>query len=229
MRRYPTELKKRIRQLRELGKTYNEIREIIRSPIPKSSLSDICRNVQLPHEYDEIIRNLNNKSLNKARSIAAASHILKRQRLLDNLREINLPIAGKIKDKKTAKIALAMLCLGEASKSKSGASFYLGSSDSRIIVLFIRLLKYCYQFETGKVRCTVQCRADQNISVLEKHWQKITGIPKENFYKARVDPRSVGKPTCKTDYMGVLKMDYLDRKVQLDLESLADLVYNLAF
>ena len=77
-----------------------------------------------------------------------------------------------------------------------------------------------------KFRCTVMCRADQNIKELEKYWQEKSGIPKEQFYKTRIDARSIGKPTKKVGYKGVLKVDYMDTKIQLELESLADLLYN---
>ena len=70
------------------------------------------------------------------------------------------------------------------------------------------------------------CRADQNIEELEKYWQGKTGIPKKQFYKARFDIRSVGKPTKKEGYKGVLKVDYINTKIQLELESLANLIYN---
>ena len=79
-----------------------------------------------------------------------------------------------------------------------------------------------------KLRCTVQCRADQNQTDLEQFWQKVTHISKEQFYKTRIDPRTIGKPSKKSDYKGVLKVDYFDTKVQQDLESLANLVYNIA-
>ncbi|MBI4079144.1 MAG: hypothetical protein HY429_02505 [Candidatus Levybacteria bacterium] len=77
-----------------------------------------------------------------------------------------------------------------------------------------------------KIRCTVQCRADQDIIVLEKFWLDVTKIPRRLFYKAQIDPRTRGKPTKKKDYKGVLRIDYFDTKVQLELESLAQLVYN---
>lgn len=227
MGRYTQVLKEEIRKLRALGKTYGEIREELEINIPKSSLSDICRGVQMPREYEEIIKSLNHKSLNNARLIAASSNRFKKLRMQESLRKTNLSIAKKIKDKATAKIALAMLCLGEASKSSSKSSgFYLGNSDKRIIQLFLNLLKCCYEFDQSKVRCTVQCRADQNIPDLERYWQDVTGIPKSNFYNSRVDPRTVGKPTLKSGYKGVLKVSYSDKKIQLDLECLADLVYN---
>lgn len=226
MPRYPELIIKEVRRLRSMGMTYAEIRKLVNLPIPKSSLSHICRYVELPQDYVEVIQKLNKHNLNKARLISAASRQLKRQRFHEDLKRINLPIAEKIKDRNTAKIALSMLCLGEASKSKSKTSFYLGSSDYRIIKLFLNLLKFCYEFKPEKVRCTVQCRADQDTDSLERYWQKVTAIPKENFYKSRIDPRTIGKPTVKAEYMGVLKVDYFDREIQLDLESLADLVYN---
>ena len=120
-----------------------------------------------------------------------------------------------------------MLCLGEASKYGGGSSsFSLGSSDRRIVVLFLKLLKKCFDFNLEKVRCTVQCRADQDTERLEKYWRKVVGVPKRLFYKPLVDPRTRGKPTRKSNYRGVLKVDYFSTRVQLELESLADLVYN---
>lgn len=95
-----------------------------------------------------------------------------------------------------------------------------------IIQLFLELLKSCFDFKLDKIRCTVQCRADQDILALEKFWMDITKIPKSLFYKARIDPRTIGKPTTNKEYRGVLRVDYFDTKVQLELESLSDLVYN---
>lgn len=43
----------------------------------------------------------------------------------------------------------------------------------------------------------MQCRADQNIEDLEKYWLSKVKIPREQFYKAQVDHRTIGKPTKK--------------------------------
>ena len=124
-------------------------------------------------------------------------------------------------------IALAMLCLGEASKSKTKhRQFSFGNSDSRIITIFLQLLKRTNEFNPTKIRCTVQCRADQNTTDLEAFWQKITRITKTQFYPTRTDPRTIGKPTANSNYKGVLVVDYYNRKVQLMLESLANLIFN---
>lgn len=229
MPRYPKEIIAEVRKLRSLGKTYGEIRRNVHLLIPKSTLSDWCKNVRLPKNYIKRLAHLNKKNLDKGRRIGLEISKIKREEFFENLIKKNKPIAKRIIDKEIAKIALAMLCLGEASKYKPGRSFNLGSSDHRIITLFLELLKVCFDFNFEKVRCTVQCRADQDSKKLERYWVSITGIPKRLFYKSRIDPRTKGKPTKKKEYMGVLRVDYLDTAVQHDIECLGDMLYNLIF
>lgn len=228
MQRYSQSIIDRVRNLRSRGKTYGEIRTLINLEVPKSTLSEWCKRTKLPKDYLERISKLNVQNLDKGRKIALEINKIKKEEFFQSLTRLNSPIAKRIIDKEIAKIALAMICLGEASKYNphNRTSFYIGSSDPRIIVLFLELLKYCFNFDLKKVRCTVQCRADQNTKLLENFWMKVTKIPKRLFYKARIDPRTIGKPTRKSSYKGVLKIDYFDCKVQHDLESLSDLVYN---
>lgn len=87
-------------------------------------------------------------------------------------------------------------------------------------------MSQCFDIEPEKYRCTVQCRADQDTQKLEDFWQKITRIPKTQFYPPLIDPRTIGKPTKKPSYKGVLNVYYLNTTVQLELETLYDLVYN---
>ncbi len=81
------------------------------------------------------------------------------------------------------------------------------------------------------------CRDGQNTQELESFWQNATKIPKNKFYKTRIDARTKGKPTTagepttagrpakKPNYKGVLRIDYFDSQVRTELESLARLVY----
>ncbi len=226
MRRYAVEFIVEAKKLRMRGKTYSEINSILKTQTPKSTLREWFRNVPLPKNYRDKITQLNKDHLNKVRIKAVETNKIRRRMFINSLDIINRPISKKIMDKDTSKIALAMLCLGEASKSGSGSAFSLGSANSKIITLFLVLLKRCFEIDRRKFRCTVQCRADQNTENLEKYWQKLTGIPLDQFYKPRIDSRTIGKPTLKKDYKGVLKVDYFDSKIQLELESLANLVYN---
>lgn len=227
MVRHPKELVDKIRTLRSEGKTYGEINKFLNINLAKSTLHQICKNTSLPNEYLEKITRLNIQNLGIARATALAMNKIKRENLFRHFEEVNLPIAKKIHNKHTAKIALAMLCLGEASKSGGKTAFSLGNSDPRIITLFISLLRTCFDnFDPKKLRGRVQCRADQDTQLLENYWLTVSGIPKSQFYKTGIDPRTINKPTKKLNYKGVLNVNYLDTKVQLELESLANLVYN---
>ena len=225
--RYSSELIFRIRQLRSQGKTYGEIKKAVDIYVPKSSLSYICANVLLPKEYALRIKELNTATLGKGRRIAVEVNKIKREHFLQTIKNDNIPLAKHIKSIDVGKIALAMLCLGEASKynPQTSRSFNLGNSDKRIIILFLGLLRQCFPFDMEKVRATVQCRADQDVPSLEEYWQQETRIPKRLFYKALIDPRTKGKPTKNLKYHGVLRVDYFDIKIQLELECLADLLY----
>ena len=208
------------------GKTYGEINLALNIKLAKSTLHCICKHTPLPAEYLNRITKLNIQNLGLARATAAVMNKVKKEKLLKEIKEINAPISSKIFDKDTAKIALAMLCLGEASKSDRGSSFSFGNSDPKIIKMFIDLLKYCFDFYPDKIRGRVQYRADQDPDKLRRYWSHITGIPQKQFTKAYMDKRTIGKPTLRPNYKGVLRIDYFQRKIQFELESLADLIYN---
>lgn len=214
-------IKEQVVRLREKGMTYGEIQGALHKKIAKSTLSDWCRNVPLPPEYKNRVEKLIKEGL----SISRASALAKNQQIQEEnhaklVKELQ-PIKQSLNDRLTALVALAMLCLGEGSKNDD---LSLGSSDPRIIRLFLGLIKKCFVFEIEKVRCTVQCRADQNTQELEDYWMKISGIPKRLFYKTRVDPRTIGKNTLHTKYKGVLRVDYMNREVQKTLKVLYNLL-----
>lgn len=221
--------KTQAQELRRQGHTYGEIQTALGQKIAKSTLSYWCHGIPLPPEYQVKIQTLTLSNLSKGRQIGTEINRIKRQKFFDDMGSKNTPIASRIFDPEIGKIALSMLCLGEASKynPRTHAAFSLGSSDPRIALLFLELLKHSFpDFDPTKVRCTVQCRADQDTQALQTYWQTIVGVPTEQFYKPRIDPRTQGKPTRKADYKGVLRIDYFSTKTQLDLESLADLIYN---
>jgi hypothetical protein len=211
-------------KFRKQGKTYSEINKKLKSIIPKSTLSYWCRNIYLPRGYKRKIREYNKFNLIKARRIALVANKIKREKYLQSVLNRNLHLEKALKNRDTAKIALAMLYLGEGSKDSKRGSLMFGNSDPFIISLFLRLLRYCYSIDEGKLRCTLQCRADQNIKKLERFWFRITGIPLSQFYKARVDPRTIGKKSNRLDYEGVCRIDYFSAELFIELKQIAEIV-----
>lgn len=216
-------LKTKIISLRKSGKTYEEIRKIIGVNVPKSTLSNWCSNIPLSYEQQQNIGLLMEKGAEKGRATALIINKLKREEYIQSVRKRIDHLAIKINNKDTSKIALAMLYLGEGSKKQRG-SLMFGNSDPLVICLFLRLLRYCYDIDESKFRCTLQCRADQNIKKLEKFWSKNTDIPLSQFYRARIDPRTIGKPSKNHDYKGVCRIDYFSGDIFMELKQIMKVV-----
>lgn len=217
-------LKSKVVTLRQTGKSYGEIRKALNKPIPKSTLSNWCNSVVLPQEYREKIKELILNNSRKGRIIALAVNKVKRQKYLDSVAERNKHLANLLENRDIAKIAIAMLYLGEGSKTRKG-SLMFGNSDPLIVGLFLHLLRHCYSIDERKFRCTVQCRADQDTRKLEVFWHSVTKIPTSQFYRAQIDPRTVGKPSKKPDYKGVCRIDYFSADISIELEQIVRIIY----
>ena len=206
------------------GKTYTEIRSALNTDIPKSTLSDWCRDIILPEAYYQRVENLNRVNLNKGRSIAAKLLQERQKFFYKELHTKNAVLLDAFNSNtQVRKITLAVLYLAEGSKTKRG-SLMFGNSDPLIIQIFLRLLRESYDINESKFRCTVQCRADQRIPSLEKFWTRITSISLKQFYMARVDKRTIGQKSRKTDYKGVCRIDYFSSIIDLELKYIAQMI-----
>lgn len=216
-------LKQRIIALRKAGKTYREIRKTLGKPIPKSTLSLWCQNIELPAWYRAKVREINSKNIVHAQKIAWINNRKKRKLLLESLRVEALRVIKHL-DKENLKIILAALYLGEGAKWKSHSGLMLGSSDAGIVTLYLRLLNECYGVKLQEIKCRVSYRADQDIEKLQEYWSEITKIPVKNFYKTKPDPRTLGKRTLRKEYKGVCVLTCRGANIQLELEQITDLL-----
>ena len=150
--------------LRQQGRTYGEIQELIGKPIPKSTLSYWFHALVLPVVHSNRISQIIAGNIKKAQLKAVVVNKARRKKYIEGVIENVVHLPAKLDDKNTAKIALAMLYLGEGAKKSSG-SVMLGNSDPQTIRLFLKLLRMCYVLDENKFRCTLQCRADQDIEM----------------------------------------------------------------
>ncbi len=216
-------LKEQVISLRKQGKTYAEINSILEKPIAKSTLSYWCNSIILSAKQRERINDMVISNMLKGQKLAVETNKLKREKYLKSVKNRVKHLKKVLKDKNVAKISLTMLFLGEGSKSTKG-SLSFGNSNPNIIRLFLNLLRFCYKIDERKFRCTLQCRADQNTGELEKFWSKITDIQLSQFYKARIDVRTVGKPSKKLNYKGVCRIDYFSADIFVELIKIAELL-----
>ncbi len=186
--------------------------------IPKSTLSSWLRNTKLKHVHLVRIQRIKDKHLNRVRKLALMANRIKREKYLNNLQKRNKGMAELIlNNRKTSLLGLAILYLGEGSKTPKG-SLMLGNSNPGIIRLFLYLLRKCYAIDEKKFRCTVQCRSDQNSEELQQYWLRITKIPINQFYQTRKDARTIGRITKKQDYHGVCRIDYFSADIYNELQ-----------
>ncbi|MDO8633105.1 MAG: hypothetical protein Q7K38_00975 [Candidatus Wildermuthbacteria bacterium] len=217
-------LKPRVVALRKLGKTYGEIRRTLGIIIPKSTLSDWCSNILLSPEQQAAVNRTAKKASDRGLATAWLINKARRVEYIKTVKGRVIHLSRRIEDKDTAKIALAMLYLGEGAKRTSG-SLMFGNSDPSVVGLFLRLLRNCYEIDERKFRCTLQCRADQDIKKLEKLWSRTTKIPLSQFYSARIDPRTIGKPSMNPDYKGVCRIDYFSGDIFIELKQIVEVIF----
>jgi len=214
-------LKNKVIKLRKQNKTYQEIRDILCIVTPKSTLSTWCKGVLMSDFYKIKVHKINIKHLKKIRQLAVQSNKKKQEELYEELISKNKFLV-KYLDKNVCKLLLSILYLAEGSKHKSTRHLRLGNSSPLVIKLYLKLLYKCFSMNKDKFRITILCRADQNIKKLESFWGTITNINRKQFYKTRIDKRTIGKKTIKKDYKGVCVIDYFDTKIQLELELLSE-------
>jgi len=211
------ELKLKAVVLRASGKTYAEIAELLKERIPKSTLSNWCSKIEFSEESRKRIEVL--MQSNNAESMKRALQVLRSRRIayLESIEKRVSPLLKLMKgDQEVGKIAVAMLYLGEGSKNTK-CRVSLGNSDPALLRFFVNTLRRCYAIDESKLRCTLQCRADQDIPRLESFWSKELHIPLSRFYRARIDPRTIGKKSLKLDYKGVCRIDYMSADLFLEI------------
>lgn len=160
--------------------------------------------------------------LARAREQSKLIKLEHRLRRLELIRSQNHNLLDTFKKPDVAKIGLSILYVTEGSKRNGAMNF--GNSDPKIISTFLHLMRVCYKLDEAKFRCTLQCRADQNIRKLQRFWSKLTKIPNSQFCKVQVDKRSVGKVTMKANYKGVCRVTYYSAQIHTELLEIADML-----
>jgi len=217
------ELKKRAIALRKRGKTYSEIRAALSGELPKSTLSYWCQNISLTQKQSNRISKIITSKIKHAQRKAWKINKYRRGLYLDGLYKKNLYLTRYLKNGAVEKIILAILYMTEGSGTRR-SSLMFGNSNPKIITLFMRLLRKCYNLDEKKFRITLQGRADQNVKRLEKFWSSVTKVPLSQFYQARIDKRTIGRPSKKTDYKGVCRVDYFSASIYNELQTVARII-----
>ncbi|MEK7496933.1 MAG: hypothetical protein AAB657_03450 [Patescibacteria group bacterium] len=211
-------------ELRKQGKTYSEILNLLDVKISKSTLSSWLTSIKLEENSRNIIRDKISASLVLARNKALKIKRVNRCEYLKSVLNKNLYLKKFLDNQDIAKLIISALYLGEGTKDIKRSALVFANSNPNIIVLFLKLLRFCYKIDENRFRCTLQCRADQKTNELESFWSDITKIPKTQFYKALIDKRTIGKVSKNLEYKGVCRIDYFSSEVFIDILKIIEVI-----
>lgn len=216
-------IRKKAINLRKHGFTYGEIPKKLGLIIPKSTMTFWFKNIVLNDKQQNRIKKINTHNLKLARKQALVSIKAKRLKEEIKLKNKYKNFFNQFTSHEIYLLSLVLLYLCEGTKGKRWVLTF-GNSDPVIIKLFLKLFRKSFKLDEKKFRCTVQCRNDQNLTKLNNFWSQTTKIPLSNFYKPRIDPRSIGKKTKKCNYKGVCRIDYLSSEVYREILFLCNLI-----
>ena len=126
-----------------------------------------------------------------------------------------------------AKLICGILYLCEGAKYPSSRQLIFGSSDPKMLKIFLDLLRRNFNIDENKFRCRIMLRYDQDGKPLLKYWSNITNIALNKFYRPYKDKRTKGKTTKRKDYKGVCAVQYNSTDLQYELQLIGESIYML--
>jgi transcriptional regulator with XRE-family HTH domain len=214
------ELKENAIALRKHGLSMIKIEKDL--GIPRSTLSGWFKNIPLTKKQKKKLSNNKLRALVQARKNAVLWHNAQKRNRLETAEKDARKTLISIDPSNPVflELALAFLYLGEGSKKNIETA--LGSSDPKILKLFLAGLKNIYNIDPNKIRCELYLRADQNPDKIKNYWSKELRIPLNNFKQVNIDKRTIGTITY-PHYKGVCNLRCGNVAIQRKLVSLANL------
>lgn len=217
-RSYPPAYREKARALRHEGMTYSEIIEALGGDIPKNTLSDWVRDVELTPDQQARIRQIERDARARGRPLAAEWHREQKRQRLHNAAAWAAPIAERVvQDADALMFMAAGLWLGEGDKRDDVLGF--ANSDPAIIGGWTALLRTCFPIEESKFACQLCLSMGMPEQPLKEFWSVVTGVPLAQFQKSSFDTRP--KTKQRVDYKGVCKVLYFSAELRRQLGFLA--------
>ncbi|HMB17507.1 MAG TPA: helix-turn-helix domain-containing protein [Candidatus Paceibacterota bacterium] len=178
--------KQKALKLRLKGLSYNQIKEKL--GIPKSTLSSWFKNLEISKEAREKIKKRHRKKSFKGLLKRNKLQTKKAKERAKKQREKSKKDIKKI-SKENLMILGAALYWGEGYKrlvrrngiKKTAHPISLSNSDPKLIKWFIRFLEEVCDIDKKDMKVSVRIYNHMNKEKILEFWQKVTGIPKNNF------------------------------------------------
>lgn len=168
--------------------------------IPRSTLSSWFKNIELTKAQRTKLHNNWLGALDKARKSAVIWHNSQKAIRLNEARAQATRVLRKIDftDKNVMELALAMLYLGEGSKTNLTS---MGNSNPLILKFFMKSMNTLFNIKKSDFKCEIHLRSDQSVNKMVKYWSNELGLPTNVFYT--IKDKRLAKSKTYENYMGV--------------------------
>lgn len=176
---YPADSRERAIALRRQGYSYSLIAE--RLGVSKGTLSGWLRDVPFEPNQETLAR------IGGGPLKSGETHRLKRQRQTEQMAALAKKDMGRTthRDRWIAGIALYW-----ADGTKSNEDVRFTNADPKQIRFMIDWFRECCGIPDGCFRLGLHLYPDTDIAEAVRYWQKVTGLPPEQFYRPQIDRRS---------------------------------------
>lgn len=118
---------------------------------------------------------------------------------------------------------IAGLMLYWAEGNKTNTTVDLSNSDSKIILLFLKMLRKIYKINENKIRVLIYCYANQNQNKLMNYWSKKLEVPIKQFIKPYVRKDFQKNKKHKMPY-GLVHIRYHDKRLLMKIFKEIDII-----
>ncbi len=213
--------KTRARALRKKGYSINQI--VKEAGFTKSSVSLWVRDIVLTKAQKKKLseKGRSVESVERRRIIRLFNEQAKRQIVFDEAKKDYSSISQE-----ELKLIGIILYLGEGAKSTRGMA-RLANSDPAVIKIMMRFFREICKVEESKFRGHIHTFSHSDIERTERYWSKITGIPRQQFFKTYTKPSAASLQKRDKLPFGTLDVSVCDTKLFLTITGWIDKIKEL--
>ena len=223
---YTTREKEEVKQLILAGKSYREIREFL--GVPKSTVSTwFGKTIRKPWSRKTMLEHLNR--IRKLANVALKNKWEKKRQ--EEAQLLKTKIEKEIKNYPLNNISfykalLAALYWAEGSRCKGGSGVIFVNTDPDLMLLFITLLRKCYNVDESKFSIGLRVHYYHSIKKTKNFWSRLLNVSLHQFIKVSIKKRSKTKKFRK-NFAGICTVRYGDSSIRKELIELGSALQNL--
>lgn len=201
-KRWSVEIKDRAKFLRLQGYTYGQL--VKELDVPKSTIHVWIRGTKRPVKFSKLDRI---RFLREIQPLGAKRNKkIREEKINQIINQVNSDVLNLNLNKNSKRTLLSILYLAEGGKGRREIVNF-ANTDPRLTLLFVTLLRECYELDEAKFRIRLHLHYYHRVKVIKKFWSELLSIPKNQFTKIYRKSRSKEK-TFRRNFGGICFVKY---------------------